>query len=251
MKQKDAVVLAVLQQVQAFLNDNAGLLQSVNSTDTRKALDDVITQLGTSRVAQSTSARLGIGATAAQESAKRVLLEQHMRAIVGVAKAQLPALPELSSLAMAATGRVTNQELLEAAESMVEVTAAHDAVFAGALGPDYHDELVAAMNDVISAASQGASHRAQQRAATSGIVTQVSRGRKILRVLDPLVKKTLAGNTQLLADWQNRLKIAGPARAVGTTAGMPVVATTAPQPTPAPSTATPAQPAASPASSAQ
>jgi hypothetical protein len=236
MQQKDAAVLVALEQAQTFLDANAGVLQSVNATDTRKALDGVIAQLGTVSLAQSTNTRLGKGATAAKVSARLLLLEHHMRAIVEVAKAQLPMLPQLASLASAASGRVPDKVLLDAAGAMAQIAADHRDVFAAALGPDFLDQLEASTKEVKAAATSSETSRAQRTAATSAISVQVARGRKLLRVLDLLVKKALAGNAQLLADWQNRRRVAGPARAAGASAVMPATPATAAGP-PAPSAA--------------
>ena len=108
------------------------------------------------------------------------------------------------------------------------------ALFAAALGADFYDQLVSATNDLDTSVKLGESSRAQRTAATQGITAQVSRGRQVLQVLNPIVKRGLAGNAQLLQDWDNRRRISGPSRTAASTPLLPgATTTTQPAATPA------------------
>ena len=217
MDRKQSAVLDALEQSQAFLDRNAALLQSVNATDTRKALDDVIVRLKSMTDDQSLHARVMIAAGAKQMATKRVLLEHSMRAVVTVARANLPAAPELAGLATAAAGRVSNKTLITAANSMAQFATQHVDVFGGALGAGFLAALQSATTGFQDAVSQAKSARAQRTAATTGIDDQVSRGRAVLKVLDHIVKPALGGNVQLLQEWQTRRKITGSSHPSGQT----------------------------------
>ncbi len=205
MQQKDGAVLTALAQVQSLMDENASLLTAVNATGARKTLDDTIAALRERASDQQVHATESSGARAAQVVARRVLLEQDMRAIASAARGLAAAHPDLAGV-KAPSPKARTADLLVAAEGMAKVAATFTDAFSSVLGSDFLTNLQTATTAVLDASAKGIASRGKRTGATADVGALVSRGRNAVKTLDALVKRAFAGNPGLLREWKARRK---------------------------------------------
>ena len=147
-------------------------------------------------------------------------------------------------------GRPTAQRLATLANGMAQTATQYSDVFVRAgLPQDFVKQLTDAADAMLNALGTRNESRARRRGATTGIRTQLSRGRKIVAVLDTFVQSALVSDPVLLAHWnvvkRVRKTTGGPIAAAVPSSGQ------TPSQTPGePSTPASASPTSAPASQA-
>jgi hypothetical protein len=117
MQSTHSTVLTTLMRVQRFMDTSGDSLGNLNTSGSRRALDDIVATLCGHAVNQASSKRVGSGETAKQRVLRNALKLNHMRPIAMVAKAQLTQVPEFLALKMPATN-TTSRRLIAAAGAM-------------------------------------------------------------------------------------------------------------------------------------
>jgi hypothetical protein len=202
MRTRQSLVLETARHVQSFLDDNAALI-GPSIASSRRNLDDVVAQLTTLAVTQSTSKIAGEGATARQKSLRTSLRANHMKPIAEVAKQQLRDVPEFASLTMPVK-KLGATQLVAAATAMASAAQPHEAVFTQVgLPDDFLDQLHTAA-DAVSASITGRQQvHADATGATAGLKAQESRARSLFKLINALVTPKLGSNAVLLAKWKS------------------------------------------------
>jgi hypothetical protein len=239
MQSDQGRILQSLRDVQTFLETYAGKLGDVVNTGARKSLDDMIAELA-NHVTDQTSSFIGAkSATQQQAALRQVLLRDHMAPIARIARASLPNTPAVAPLRMP-KGAPGIEKLAAAAYGMAKAAAPFTATFTAAgLPADFVERLNQAADAMIAAVGDRSQKRGARRGATTGLKTTLSKGRKIVGVLDAFVHTALKDDPSLLSNW-NGIK-----RVSITTGGKQTSAADAPA-TPASTPSTPA-PASAPA----
>ena len=148
-----------------------------------------------------------MGATRKHQTLRRALMRDHMLPIARIAAADLPDTPEVQPLKMPA-GRPSAQRLAAAAYGMAESAAKYPDVFTRAtLPPDFPAQLTAAADAMIASIGDRTKSRLVHRGATMGLTTILGIGRKIVDVLDALVKSRLHDQPGLLAAWESAKRV--------------------------------------------
>lgn len=246
MDTRQGTILQSLQDVQQFLERYADKLGNIPATGARTALDQLVAELSGHATDQTGGSLQAQGATQQYRALRAALLRDHMAPVAKIAQADLPNSPAIQPLRMP-RGRPTAQRLATLANGMAQTATQYTDVFVrSGLPQDFAKQLTDAADAMIRALGTRNESRARRRGATTGLHTQLSRGRKIVAVLDTFVRSALVSDPVLLSHWDL-------VKRVRKTAGGPIVAsapsTPAPDaPTPsAPEPAAPAAPAPQPA----
>jgi hypothetical protein len=195
-------VLHSLVAVQTFLNAHADRLGAIMQSSSRKSLDELVTELLAQEAAQSGGAALAKGATSKKDDLSKTLVRDHLRKLVGIAKANLQGTPELEAFRMP-RGKLTVDRLFSAAQGMAAAAAANKDVFTAAGMPaDFIEQLTAAAQAMVSVVDERTQHQGKRTGATSGIKSAASRGRAIVKAIDGFVQSALKDDPVLLANWE-------------------------------------------------
>lgn len=246
-----STVLNTLQRVQRFMDANADALGTLNSSQYRTVVDDVVNTLGGHAVNQAASKRIGTAETAKQRVLRNALKLNHLRPIAAVAAAQLRQVPEFGALKMPQTN-ATSRRLIATAGAMAAAAKSYAKTFTDAgLPADFLAQLNTAAATLDTSIANRGQTTTNQTSATAGLNAEAVRGRQAVKVLDSLIEPQLAGNTVLLVQWKTAKRFGGKGTTVtGTTldaATKGVAVDTAPASDPAPASAATPTPAPTPA----
>jgi len=193
--------LQSLVAVQNFLDAHQDTLGSVAISGSRKKLDDIVTQLTNHAAVQQGSTLAAQGETQTHRALRTVLLRDHMSHIARIARAELPSTPAVEPLKMP-KGTLSVRRLAAAAQGMAQAAAPFSDVFTGAgLPADFIAQLTAASDAVVASVSTRMQTKGTRGGATQGLKTLLSRGRRIVHVLDGFVQTALQNDPAMLASW--------------------------------------------------
>ena len=216
-------MLESLVRVRSFLDTHAERLASVVQTGTRSRLDETIAALTASIQDQGSSNIAARKSTRVQYARRIALLKDHMAVVARIARASLPNTPELAALRMP-KGSPSLARFAAAAHEMANGAAPHADVFVSAgLPADFAANLKAAADAMLAARGERGNNTGRRAGATEALKSGLSAGRKVVRVLDAMVKTTLKTQPGLLADWTSVSRV----RRVATVAAAPADGATA------------------------
>ena len=226
-------LLESLRNVKTFLDIHAEQLGSVIKTGTRTSLLAAIADLEGFGNQQAAGDGASKGATKLRAALRVALIHDRMAVVSRIGRAKLPNTPELATLKMP-RGNPSDTKLAQAAYEMANTADAHAPVFVEAgLDADFAAQLKKAADAMIGARQQRSMSRVSSATATQGLKAKLTAGRKIVHVLDALVKTALRQEPALLAGWTQAKRVS---KVTGLPAnGGPAAATPAPSaPTPTP-----------------
>ena len=201
MQTSQGNMLDSLKAVQHFLDEHAAKLGDVATGAARKRLDDVVAELAAHVADQSGSDLASQGSTKKQRALRAALIRDHMAPISRIARADLPDTPEVQPLKMP-RGKPSTQKLASIARGMAKAATPFASVFlSSGLPTDFVARLDTATNALLQAVVERSRNRGRRGGATTGLKDRLSAGRKIVRVLDALVKSAAVNDPVLLADW--------------------------------------------------
>lgn len=247
MQSAQGYTLLSLQNVQAYLSENAAALGNAIPADTRTLLDDSIAELSGHVAAQDGHTRTAKSAVARQHAKRVALIRDHMAPIARIAKLELEGTPELVSLSLP-RGHPATERLAALAEGMAVAAEPYADVFVRTgCKPEFIQNLRTAANELLQALQDRTQSRGKSRAATSALRTRLSRARKVVHVIDGFVKSALADDPDRLAGWKLVMRVpkrpggrgardaAAPTGTGGAT--VPIAGAPAPSAAPAPASA--------------
>lgn len=194
-------MLESLKAVQGFLEERATTLDDVATGPVRKRLDAIVAELETHVAEQSGSYLAAQGNTRRQALLRLALYRDHMTPISRIARADLPNTPEIQPLKLP-RGRPSTEKLASMARGMSKAAAPFASVFVSSgLRADFLSRLDATTDELVQVSVDRSRNRGRRGGATQGLKTLLSAGRKIVGVLDALVKSAAATDSALIADW--------------------------------------------------
>jgi hypothetical protein len=195
-------MLLSLQNVKGFTTENAAALGDVVTPQALTMLSDSITELSGHVAVQNGETRAAKSAIARRESLRTALIRDHMAPIAKIARLELRDNPELVSFGLPQDHPTT--ELLAAlAYGMAQHADTCAAVFTNAgLKPDFTASLRAAADAMVQALNDRTASKARIKNATSALRNKLSRGRRVVHVLDAMIKSALVGDPDLLEAWK-------------------------------------------------
>ena len=229
MQTKQGNMLQSLRNVEVFLDANATQLAGVVQSDMRQRLTDAITSLESHVSAQTEGTFGSKGATQKHKALRRALIRDHMIPIARIAAADLPDTPELHPLRLPASG-VSVQRLAAAAHGMADAAQKYADTFTRATLPvDFAAQLSAAADAMIASIGDRTKNVLVRRGATAGLKKTLFDARRIVGVLDALVRSRLQRQPSLLAAWKSAKRVTQlPRRAAAGESSTPAVPVVAP-----------------------
>lgn len=198
--------------------------------DARQTLDEVVRRLFEFAGEQASAQDLSRAELRAQRQQVRRLVDEHMRPIVTIAKAQVD---HDGDERMAAAVRLPRRpvsmvRILQACDGMIEAARPFEAMFvARGLPADFLAQFTAARDTLQQALGGRATLIGQHVAAREGIAVEVRRGRRAVARLDAIVRASFATDTTVLAAWQSAKRLRRRPGGVGREAGEPSAPTEA------------------------
>jgi hypothetical protein len=195
--------LQVVERVFGFLGKTE-LTAALGPVDKQVAtLGAVIERLSGHAVQQDESNR-AFKAGAREASRLAVALrKEYMRPIAELAQTLFP--KDQSMLEALGMPRVRSYEgLIAAALAMAGRVEEHKARFieVGGLEADFVDRLKQAVQRLKDERAEKQSHYGRRSAATAGMVEELARGRKLVKLLDTMIAPRLVENPSRLAEWK-------------------------------------------------
>jgi len=207
MQTKQGNMLQSLRNVEVFLDQNATLLAGVVQSEVRQRLTAAITSLEAQVSAQSEGSFGSKGATQKHQALRRALIRDHMLPITRIAAADLPDTPELHPLRMPRSD-ASVQRLAAAAYGMADTAQKYADIFTRASLPaDFAAQLTAAADAMIASIGDRTKSRLAHRGATEGLKNSLAAGRRIVGVLDALVRSRLQDQPSLVASWKTAKRV--------------------------------------------
>jgi len=202
MRARDRITLTTLIAARDFLDEYGHRVPGVLASDLPRRLADIIT-LTNAHVTAYEAHRLHADTLVrTQEVLRAALHDDHMTPIVRIARADVRHGDELRMLRMPA-GRTTIDQLASAASAMAGIAARFtDTFVSSGMRVTFVEDLRAAIRALLDARAQCTRERSAQHAATLGIASAISQGRKVLHALDDLVATELHRDAALLTNWQ-------------------------------------------------
>ena len=176
----------------------------------REMLDSVMQQLRAYAGAQITGRELSRAEQRRQADQLALLLDQHMRPLVTIARAQIA--PE-SDVGLPAALRLPKvpigpTRMLAACDGMIEAARQFEAVFvANGLPADFLAQFASARNDLERVAGGRATQVSTHVAARAGLQVQLRRGRRAVERLDAIVRASFRGNEVALTTWRGAKRV--------------------------------------------
>lgn len=199
MERAQARRLQSLRSARLFITQHEKRLPDI--VRLRERLDPIVERIERLVVEQEASRLRGRQATIGGAVLRRRLVLEHMTPIALIAREQLAEAQQLAPLRVP-KGRPSPNRLAAAARGMAEAARAQAALLIGAgLREDFLQRLTEATNEFERASLDAVRCRGERRGATEGIRTGLAAGRRLVRVIDSLVKVAFADEPALLAEW--------------------------------------------------
>ena len=203
MRTTQGNTLQSLHDVQQFLSEHAAQLSEIADSGARRHLDETITMLASDLTDQSGGDIVMRGATRTQHALRRALVRDHLAPIVKIARVEQDAVPALASFRLP-RNNPTAAKLAAIAYGMADSVAPHASRFIGAgLRDDFIVRLTRATDALLAAIEERAQNRGRWHGGTQGLKTRLTTGRKLVHILDTLVRSALAEDPSLLAHWNS------------------------------------------------
>lgn len=226
MQQFQQLEFDSLTRVQEFLGAHTDVVGILSTSDARKQLDGAVTQLHDAITIQLTRDRESRAATALRVQQEDDLRQGHMRPIAEFAREKLKGAPDFTALTPSAT-RLKGARLVQAARAMAAAAQAHlDGLTAAHFPADVITQLATSANAVQSSLDARVPIDRQASEATKNIKAAIAAGRSAVRLISPIVKRAVRGNTALEESWRGARRVkAKPGPVSGTAPFTPTVTT--------------------------
>jgi hypothetical protein len=196
-------------RVRAFLDANPAT-GALTYASAREMLDDVVQRLRTYAGAQHTGRDLSRMEVRRQADLSGVLLDQHIRPIVTIARAQiepgsdvgLPAGLRMPRLPLGPT------KLIAVCDGMIEAARPYEAVFvANGLPADFLAQFQGARQALERVMGGRATQVGTHVAARAGLQVQLRHGRRAVERLDAIVRASFRGDLATLTAWRGAKRV--------------------------------------------
>jgi hypothetical protein len=202
METKTKQGLQVLRRVHEFLGDNEVTPALGSVTAHVKSLGEVVDRLSTHAVEQEVSDRGFRAAARESQLAARTLRAEFMRPVSQLGRTLFPNEPALRR-ALAMPSAQDYEGLIAAALAMADRAGEHkDRFVLAGFGEDFVDRIKAAVGGLRKGLDDKAAHFGRRSAATAGSLSEMSRGRELVRLLDVMLSPRLAVTPDKLAQWR-------------------------------------------------
>lgn len=211
MEKRHGYVLMSLRSTRQFIQANRDRLPSVYASGAWKRLNDIIAQFEEHVATQAANRYLGQGETQRSYALRAALQRDHMAPLARVAASVLTESPELEPFRLP-RNTLAAVRLCAYARGMAKAAAPYKAMFiAAGLAEDFLEQLAGAADAVVDSLNRRKHLSATRAGATEGIVRLSSQARKVVHVLDAMVRSALHADEPLLSAWRmsQRVELTG------------------------------------------
>jgi hypothetical protein len=202
MEKTQKAALDQLTRDQRFLDRHARAVGTVNQSQARAALDELVRSVAVHQAEQRASVARNSRQVARLRAARKKLRYDHLQPIVAVARGMASRSSALATLRVPPT-HCSDKQLLRAAARAALFADANRQLFLDQCFPeDFVDRLKAATEAVRETLIDAQLSRPRSAGTTRTISVLTSRGRKLARVLDALVLMRIGRKTRLAAEWR-------------------------------------------------
>ena len=168
-----------------------------------EALDAIIVRLEGFATEQATREAAARAATDTKRQMARALRQEYLRPIAQVARRLFPNDAQLRS-AFVVPGSRDDEGLIQAARAFAERVSEFKEKFVGrGMAPDVVERLHKATESFREQLTNRLLDRSRRVAATAGLLSELSRGRELVRLLNLMLAPRLVGQPEQLAEWRS------------------------------------------------
>ena len=230
MRRREDEVLQAIAAAHAFIGRHAQLA-TVSQAGAYLELGEVLARVRDNAVGQVSGTMARKSATEAALAARESLMEQHMSPIASIADVLVERRPEVTGIRMPKS-YLASEQLIAYARGMASAAERFkdDFVEAG-LPTDFLEQMEESIQHFGAVSVQPKQHHARRKGATHGVGVELSRARKLLKVMDSFVRREVRGDQALMAEWKVVKRLPRPKKAsVALTTPQEPLALPAPQP---------------------
>jgi len=209
VNKKQKQVMDSLVRVRAFL-DAYPVTGTLSAASAREMLDDVVQRLRAYAGAQHSGRDMSRMELRRQEDQTALLLDQYIRPIVTIARAQIEpgsdaGLPDGLRMPKLPIGPT---KLIAVCDGMIEAARPHAAVFtANGMPAEFLAQFAEARNALERVMGGRATQVGTKVAARAGLQVQLLRGRRAVERLDAIVRAAFRGDLATLTAWRGAKRV--------------------------------------------
>ena len=208
MQQKQMQFLGALRSGQRFLDDNEAALGDMSASQSRRELDQVVARITQLASEQDTSRMRAVGERTRERRLAKLFHRRHLRPIIAMAKLHLPMAPQLASITAPREGRNVTQ-LVEQGRAIADAVEPFEDIFVErALRPDFLGRLRAAADELVESTANKTALRTTRTGATESLADEVKVARKVLAVINAMIRAVPDLPAPLITEWQATLRLA-------------------------------------------
>ena len=191
-------------------------------------LSDVVARLGGGAAGQSQGKRQTQATGRKLEAQVRSLRGNHLRPIVTIAKANVEGHPGIERAVRLPPNSLSVTKLLAEAQAIHDAAALYPPVFVDNGRPaDFLEQLQGAIDAIRTSTLDRGRNLGLQVGSRAGIDQQIRRGRRVLNVLDALVRSAFGNDDRAMAEWALARRLSGVPAPKASSATPPATATPA------------------------
>ena len=218
METRQRQVVEAFQRVRTFLDEHPAK-GTLSYTSALAMLDDVIEKVRSLASMEYRGREVSRAETRRQAEQLQVLVDEHIRPIVTIARAQiesqsdvgLPAGLRMPSLPLNPSKAVT------VCDGMLEAARPHEVLFvANGLPADFLAQFANARNELERLTGGRATQVGAHKAARSGLPVQMVRGRRAVERVDAIVRASYRRDPGVLGAWRSAKRVQKTPGGVGT-----------------------------------
>ena len=207
MRTRQKQRIEAYERAQAFLESHPPS-ESPAYLAQKRELDEVVAALQRHTTGQSASSRLGRAGTVYKRALVTELREQHLTPIAHIARALLAEAPGIEKALKMPDYYMSPLRLVAEAMAIREAAWLYEAQFIHAGRPqNFLEQLDAAIEALREAIRAKEERLGEQVGSSAGIAADIKRGRRVIDVLDTIVKDAFRDDGALLAEWRNAKRV--------------------------------------------
>lgn len=196
-----------LRNVKAFMEQHTDKLGDVIRTGIQAELLQTISELEEFSEQQTAGAATAKNALKVKRALRHALIHDYMTVVSRIGRAKLPDVPQFENLKMP-RGTLSSARLTEAAYEMANSALENEGIFVAAgLPADFVARMKAAADAVTEARLQRSIAKAKRTVATQALSTKLSSSRRLVYVLDAMVKSAIGNDPILLSGWKQVMHV--------------------------------------------
>ena len=201
MEQGQQAQLDALRDAQRFLDTETTALAAVNTTSSRRALDDIVKEIEARGALQLRAATDALNGTKKKDELRDELREHQMQLLAEVARTKLAHSPLISRFRVPRK-RVNDSTIISSATAMINAAESVSENFIADLGPDFvavHRANIADFRDAVITRNHS---QVLAKQTTQAVDDALVTARGIMRILNRMVMRETKGSPSLWVGWR-------------------------------------------------